>query len=60
MKIPKYLERALNSAVGLKKIKSWENFTGCIEIQYLDGCRENCRSKADVETALAQLFAVIE
>lgn len=57
MKIKKTLEKALNQAVGNKKIKNWENYCGAVEIHYNDGTFELCRTNAEIKTTLTQLFA---
>lgn len=58
MKISKKLERALSYAVGQRKIKGWENFTGCIEVQHNNGDRVNCRSKEEIEKLVDSLKGV--
>lgn len=58
MKISKKLEKALSYAVGQHKIKGWENFTGCIEVEFYNGDRQNLRSKKEVEKMIDSLKGV--
>lgn len=58
MKISKKLERALSYAVGQRKIKGWENFAGCIEVEFYNGDRQNLRSKKEVEELIDSLKGV--
>ena len=58
MKISKKLEKALSYAVGQRKIKGWENFAGCIEVQHNNGDRVNCRTKEEVEKMIDSLKGV--
>lgn len=58
MKISKKLEKALSYAVGQRKIKGWENFTGCIEVEFCNGDRQNLRSKKEVEKMIDSLKGV--
>lgn len=58
MKISKKLERTLSYAVGQRKIKGWENFTGCIEVQHNNGDRVNIRTKEEIEKLIDNLKGV--
>lgn len=54
MKINKTLEKTLNTAKGMKKIKKWENYIGAIEIHFNDGTIKLCRTKQEIENTLTE------